>query len=114
MTFLDVSSRSRSIYGGIGIANLPIETLVTDSAHTNPSILLPRGPSTSTVRKGLFLVTDRVIGGSRSLNSTSGGRDRGTMPIRDVRCEELLKGRVVETLAKAGNRKSGKEDTLRY
>ena len=92
-----------------------------DSLATSPILMrsrfiLPRGPSISTVRRGLFLIRAFRfdMGGSKSRKSTSGGRDRGAMPIRDVHRKELLNGRVEERFAKAGIRNSGREDVVRH
>ena len=52
------------------------------------------------------------VGGSRSLKFTSGGRDMAAPPTRDARCIVLVKDRAVETLEKAGSRKSGRIESL--
>ena len=53
------------------------------------------------------------VGGSRSLSSTSGGRERAAPPTLDARCTVLVKDRTVEALEKAGSRKSGRLESLR-
>ena len=88
---------------------------------TNPSkdkdrIELPSGPSTSTVLKGAILVIAFRLdaGGSRSLKSTSGGRDKAAPPIRDDRFTVVANDRSDgETFEKAGSKKSGRADSLR-
>ena len=76
----------------------------------------PRGPSTSMVFEGITLKPSVFrFGGSRSVKFTSGGSNRGALPIRDSHLEEVENDRdrvvvaVKVAVAKesAGTRKSG-------
>lgn len=67
----------------------------------------PKGPSTSTILDGSFLVIFRFLGGSISLRFTSNGRDKGDAPTLD-RCFLVVENDLVfNTGEKAGARKSG-------
>ena len=66
------------------------------NSKNDKSTSSPRGPSTSTVLGGSILVTVIFrldIDGSRTLRSTSGGKDSCALPIRDAHIVELENGR---------------------
>lgn len=69
----------------------------------------PRGPSTSTILDGSFLViiVFRLLGGSRILILTSNGRDNGDAPTLDWCFLVVENDLVFRTNENAGARKSG-------